>query len=167
MSWLLKFVRKDNFLSLLIGVITNKNFWSMIKPFLTNKGHIDREEIILKCDNETITESWVLAEMLNSHYINIVEKTSGKKPSHFPRDNNVFWYYTRHRFTCSIVFTLIYGFDDYLVHYLYSYLDNRKHCMRIHNKKGSLQNIISGVPQGYIVGPTLINLFLTIFYCLF
>ena len=36
---------------------------SMIKRFLTNKGHISEEEIILKCDNETITESSVLAEM--------------------------------------------------------------------------------------------------------
>ena len=61
----------------------------MMKPFLTNKGHINGEEIILKCDNETITESSVLLEMFNSHYINIVEKTSGKKPSHFARDNNV------------------------------------------------------------------------------
>ena len=31
----------------------------------------------------------VLAEMFNSHYRNIVEKTSGKKPSHFVRDNNI------------------------------------------------------------------------------
>ena len=38
--------------------------------------------------------------------------------------------------------------------------------MRIHNKKGSLQNIISGVPQGYIVGPTLINLFFNNFLLL-
>ena len=27
--------------------------------------------------------------MLNSHYINIVEKTSGRKPSNFARGNNV------------------------------------------------------------------------------
>ena len=60
----------------------------MIKTFLTNKGDINGEEIILKCDNETITESSVLAEMFNSHYINIFEKTSGKKPSHFVRHNN-------------------------------------------------------------------------------
>ena len=33
-----------------------------------------------------------------------------------------------------------YGFDDYLVHYLYSYLDNRKQCVRINNEKSSLQN---------------------------
>ena len=31
----------------------------------------------------------MLAEMFNSHYINIVEKTSGKEPSHFARDNSV------------------------------------------------------------------------------
>ena len=50
----------------------------MIKPFLTNKGYINGEETILKCDNETVTESSVLAEIFNSYYINIVEKTSGK-----------------------------------------------------------------------------------------
>ena len=38
-------------------VVTNKNFSSMIKIFLTNKGHINEEEIFSKCDNETITES--------------------------------------------------------------------------------------------------------------
>ena len=48
------------------GVASNENFWSMIKPFLTNKAHINEEEINLKCDNETITESSVLVEMLNS-----------------------------------------------------------------------------------------------------
>ena len=31
----------------------------------------------------------MLAAMFNSHSINIVEKTSGKKPSHFACDNNV------------------------------------------------------------------------------
>ena len=60
-----------------------------MKPFLTNKDHINGEEMILKCDNETVTESSVLAEMFNSHFINIVEKTCGKNPRHFARDNNV------------------------------------------------------------------------------
>ena len=31
----------------------------------------------------------MLAAMFNSHCINIAEKTSGKKPSHFAPDNNV------------------------------------------------------------------------------
>ena len=34
------------------SVVSNKIFWSMAKPFLTNKGHINGAEIILKCDNE-------------------------------------------------------------------------------------------------------------------
>ena len=61
-----------------------------------------------------------------------------------------------------------YGFDDYLVHYLYSYLDNRKQRMRINNEKSSLQNTISGVREGSIVEHTLFNLFfLTIFIVYF
>ena len=60
-----------------------------MKPFLTSKGHINGEEIILKCDNETVTASSVSAEMFNSRYINIIKKRSGKRPSHFVRDNNV------------------------------------------------------------------------------
>ena len=61
----------------------------MIKTFPTNKDHINGEGIMLKCDNETNSDSSMLAEMLNSHYITIFEKTSGKKTSHFARDNNV------------------------------------------------------------------------------
>ena len=55
----------------------------MIKPFLTNKGHINGEKIILKCDNETITDSYMLDAMFNSYYINIDEKASGKKQKSF------------------------------------------------------------------------------------
>ena len=54
-----------------------------MKAFLTNKGHVNEKEIILKNDNKTMTESSGLVEMFNSHYKNIVEKTSGKKPSQF------------------------------------------------------------------------------------
>ena len=46
-----------------------------------------------------------------------------------------------------------FGFNDYLVHYFYSYLDNRKQYVHKNNEKRSLQNIISGVPQGSVVGP--------------
>ena len=41
-------------------VVTNKFFLSLIKPFLTNKGHVDRKKTILKTDNEAITDSLVV-----------------------------------------------------------------------------------------------------------
>ena len=73
----------------ILRVFPNKIFWIITKSFLTNKGHINGEKIILKCDIETISGTSVLAEMFKSQYINIVEKTSEKKPSHFAWDNNV------------------------------------------------------------------------------
>ena len=55
------------------------------RPLLINKGHISRGEIILiKTDNKTM-----LTEMFNLYHINIVEKTSGKKPSHLACDNKI------------------------------------------------------------------------------
>ena len=53
----------------------------------------------------------------------------------------------------------VYGFDDHSVYYFYSYLDNTKQCVRINNEKSSLQDIISGVSEGSVVGSTLFNLF--------
>ena len=63
-------------------------------------GKVNGEEIILKSDNETTPDSSVLLNVkltlhkycrkdIWSHYINIVEKTYGKKPSHFACDSNV------------------------------------------------------------------------------
>ena len=60
-----------------------------------------------------------------------------------------------------------YDFDDYLVYYVYSYFGNRKQCVCINNERSSLQTVISGVPQGSMVGRTFLTYFLTIFYCLF
>ena len=71
------------------GAVKNNFFWSIIKPFLTNKGYINGVEITLKTDNETITYSSVLTEMFHSDYINIVAKTSGKKSNHFARQNKI------------------------------------------------------------------------------
>ena len=78
---------------------TSKKFWNTVKPFMTNKGAISNENIIIKNQmeesikvkgnenetlieaNELIREDKILVELFNKHYINIVEKTSGKKPS--------------------------------------------------------------------------------------
>ena len=53
-----------------------------------------------------------------------------------------------------------YGFNRDTVAYIYSYLKNRKQCVRINGTRSYLGDIISGVPQGSILGPILYNLFL-------
>ena len=53
-----------------------------------------------------------------------------------------------------------YGFSRDTVAYIYSYLKNRKQCVRINGTQSYLGDIISGVPQGSILGPILYNLFL-------
>ena len=57
-----------------------------------------------------------------------------------------------------------YSVDENLLMYLYSYLSNRKQCVRINNVHSSFQNVISGVPQGSIVGPKLFNCFFNDFF---
>ena len=54
-----------------------------------------------------------------------------------------------------------------LVHYIYSYLEKRKQCVRINSGTSSFKNNLSGVAQGSILGPTLFNLFFNdFFFCI-
>ena len=59
------------------GVNTNKEFWKIIKPFLTNKGFLSGNEITIIENDEVITEEKILAEKFNNHYTNTVERSCG------------------------------------------------------------------------------------------
>ena len=59
-----------------------------------------------------------------------------------------------------------YSFNRDTVAYIYSYLKNRKQCVRINGTQSYLGDIISRVPQGSILGPSLYNLFLMTSFCL-
>ena len=57
-----------------------------------------------------------------------------------------------------------YGIDDNLILYIHSYLLNRKQSVCINNILSEFNKVISGVPQGSIVGLILFNCFFNDFY---
>ena len=62
-------------------MVSNRDFWNLVKPFLANKGGLSGNDITLVKGGKVITDDYALTEIFNNHYVNIVEKTSGKKPS--------------------------------------------------------------------------------------
>ena len=55
-------------------------FWKTVKPFLTNKGFLTNEIIAIENKGKIVTDKSKLVNLFNSHYVNIVEKTSGFPP---------------------------------------------------------------------------------------
>ena len=51
-----------------------------------------------------------------------------------------------------------------MICYTYSYLKSRKQCVSVNNIKSTFEEIISGVPQGSIVGPIIFNIFFDHFF---
>ena len=61
------------------GITTNRNLWTFIKPFLTNEGFLEKNNITLIEENKVITVKREPEKTFNKHYINIVEKSRGIK----------------------------------------------------------------------------------------
>ena len=53
-----------------------------------------------------------------------------------------------------------YGFDENALVLVYSYQIQRKQSVRINNVCSSFQEIVSGVPQGLVLGPILFNFYI-------
>ena len=67
------------------GLVTNKSFWSYVKPFLTNKSCHTQNGIALIDNGKVIVEE---NDLEDDHYINIVGKSSGQKLCYFLSDTN-------------------------------------------------------------------------------
>ena len=77
---------------------TSRLFWNLVKHFITKKGAISNEKIVIKPEengitkikdkhdtvsikvNDLINDGKVLAKMFNNHYINIVQRTVSLVP---------------------------------------------------------------------------------------
>ena len=71
------------------GTMSNKEFWDIVKSFLSNKRGLASSDISLVMNDIIVTDDQELIEVFNDHYVNIVEKSSGKKPISLAKDTGI------------------------------------------------------------------------------
>ena len=62
-------------------MITNKEFWAKLKPALTESNPNHQNDIILKENENLISDDNKISEILNNYYVNIVEISTGSAPA--------------------------------------------------------------------------------------
>ena len=59
--------------------MNTKQFWKMVKPFISNKTNTDHNDIILIEDSEQIRDRQKVAEKLNEFFTDIIFISTGKQ----------------------------------------------------------------------------------------
>ena len=54
--------------------MSNKKFWNIVNPFLSNKGGPAENDIMLVTDEKIVMDELELSEKFNNHHVNIIEK---------------------------------------------------------------------------------------------
>ena len=60
------------------GVISNRKFWNIVKPFLTSKGFLHNNNISIDINGNIMEDEQKVTKEFNSYYINTAKITSGK-----------------------------------------------------------------------------------------
>ena len=60
------------------GIISNKEFWGLVKPYLSNRGGLSDNNITLIKHQKIITDEPTLCQLFIDHYIKIVQNSSGR-----------------------------------------------------------------------------------------
>ena len=68
------------------NIVTNRNFWKIIKPFLSNKGYLENIDIMLSHNNKIVCNDLELVKVCNEHFIDIIEKSGGEKPTNITEE---------------------------------------------------------------------------------
>ena len=70
-------------------LMKNKDFWEKLKPFLPNKWCFSEDQISIEINDELVSDEQILSDIFNKHYVKVVEKSSGTKPSSLGDSRNL------------------------------------------------------------------------------
>ena len=67
------------------GIMTSKEFWKTVRPFISHKTNTNNCHIILSENNVLVKDRGHVADILNEYFINIAEYTVGRRIPALPR----------------------------------------------------------------------------------
>ena len=76
---------------------TSTSFWNVVKPFVSNKGHLQMQDISLFEGNEVVTDRTKICNLFNDHFVNIASDRCESHDLSNKTVADVIDYYNEHR----------------------------------------------------------------------